>query len=93
MKPSICANTVRPEFMPQTSQKEVTVSLRGKFALQIAEIENRLVGHMWPTFADIKHEIYRTPVFTHMLSVPNLCKTAPALDQWPITGGELRFLG
>ena len=43
--------------MPQTSQKEVTVSLRGKFAFQIAGIENRLAGLMWPTFADIKHEI------------------------------------
>ena len=31
--------------------------------------------------------------FIHMVDVPNLCKTAPALDQRAITGGELRFLG
>jgi hypothetical protein len=48
--------------MPQTSQKEVTVSLGGKFAFQIAGIANRLAGLMWPTFPDIKHEIYRTLV-------------------------------
>ena len=48
--------------MPKTSQKEVKVSLGGKFAFQIAGIANRLAGLMWPTFADIKHEIYRTLV-------------------------------
>lgn len=48
--------------MLQTAQKEVTVRIRGKFAFQIAGIENRLAGLMWPTFADIKHEIYRTLV-------------------------------
>jgi hypothetical protein len=56
------ANTVRPEFMPQTSQKEVTVRLRGKFAFQIAGIENRLAGLMQAGFAGINHEIYRTLV-------------------------------
>ena len=49
-------------FMPQTSQKEVTVRLRGKFAFQIAGIENRLAGLMQAGFAGINHEIYRTLV-------------------------------
>jgi hypothetical protein len=48
--------------MPQTSQKEVTVRLRGKFAFQIAGIENRLAGLMQAGFAGINHEIYRTLV-------------------------------
>jgi hypothetical protein len=51
--------------MPQTSQKEVTVRLRGKFAFQIAGIENRLAGLMQAGFAGINHEIYRTLVTEH----------------------------
>jgi len=51
--------------MPQTSQKEVTVRLRGKFAFQIAGIENRLAGLMQAGFAGINHEIYRTLVMAN----------------------------
>jgi hypothetical protein len=52
--------------MPQTSQKEVTVRLRGKFAFQIAGIENRLAGLMQAGFAGINHEIYRTLVIQNI---------------------------
>ena len=39
-------------------------------------------GSHWPAF-----------VFTHWVSVPNLRKPAPGLDQTAIAGSELLFLG
>jgi len=44
----------------------VTVRLRGKFAFQIAGIENRLAGLMQAGFAGINHEIYRTLVSNYI---------------------------